>query len=89
MYKKIDLNIYCDEIKEARIIDEFFGNKNWIYFGILIVPINLEDELIEKLCNMRCGNPDEGIIWGECEPECKYHKKNNKEIHYQELQSYD
>jgi len=28
MCEKIDLNIYCDEIKETRIIDEFFGNEN-------------------------------------------------------------
>ncbi len=89
MYEKIDLNIYCDEIKETRIVDNFFGNENWIYFGVLIVPLNLEDELIERLCNMRCGNPAEGIIWGECKPKCQFHKKNNKEIHYQELQSYD
>ncbi len=72
---KISLNLYCDEIKESTIQHKFFKNEKWAYIGILIVPCSLEDDLIERLLNKRCGNTDGNKIWKECQNRCNFHKK--------------
>jgi hypothetical protein len=89
MPSTIRLNLYCDEIKETTINDSNGANQHWAYIGFLIVPTNLEDQLITNLCNLRCGNRDNKSGWGLCNPLCAYHEKNNKEIHYKESKSAD
>ncbi|MFW6129678.1 MAG: hypothetical protein ACOC56_00750 [Atribacterota bacterium] len=85
----IKLNLYCDEIKKSTIEDRFIGREEWIYIGVLIVPIIYEKSLLANLLNRRCGDPKKTKIWGECDPQCEYHTKNNKSVHYTELDSYD
>ncbi len=89
MPRAININLYCDEIKESKIVDIVNGNQHWIYLGLLIVPVSLEDQLINKLCNLRCGNLKNANGWGLCNPLCIHHEKNNKEIHYTESKSAD
>jgi hypothetical protein len=84
----IELNIYCDEIKEETIKHTFEDNEKWIYIGILIVPVDKEEKLIRTLLNRRCGNPEDRE-WGKCETKCSHHEKNDKEVHYTELRSKD
>ncbi|MFW6130485.1 MAG: hypothetical protein ACOC56_04800 [Atribacterota bacterium] len=54
-----------------------------------MIPIIYEESLLANLLNRRCGNPKKTKIWGECDPQCGYHSKNNKNIHYTELDSHD
>ncbi|MEW6687392.1 MAG: hypothetical protein AB1393_14505, partial [Candidatus Edwardsbacteria bacterium] len=89
MTNQITLNLYCDEIKEVDIIDPILGNEKWAYIGILIVPALTEEELISKLLDKRCGNPKGTKSWAACVPFCKYHQKNDKEVHYQKTDSMD
>ena len=89
MYGQIDLNLYCDEIKEVEIYDDIFGNEKWAYIGVLIVPDLKQQELLLNLLNKRCGNPNKPKKWGSCEPLCQYHEKNDKEVHYTSLTSKD
>lgn len=89
MPRTISVNLYCDEIKETTIVDPINGNQQWIYMGLLIVPTNLEEELIAKLCDLRCGNSNNNSGWAVCTPLCQYHQKNDKEIHYRKSQSAD
>jgi len=84
----IELNIYCDEIKEETIKYMHVDNEKWIYIGILIVPVDKEEQLIRSLLNKRCGNP-EAREWGKCERECSFHEKNDKEVHYKKLGTKD
>ena len=89
MVSSVRLSLYCDEIKEVHIRDPVFGNEKWAYIGVLIVQASAEQELIARLLERRCGNPLGGKKWGGCSPQCAYHAKNNKEVHYQELDSVD
>lgn len=89
MLRQIDLNLYCDEIKEVNIRDPFFGMEKWAYIGVLIVPVSTEAELISWLLDKRCGNPTEPKKWASCSPSCQYHAKNDKEVHYNLLYSMD
>jgi hypothetical protein len=89
MPEEIQLNLYCDEIKESTIVDPDIGNQHWIYLGILIVPTILEDELISKICDLRCRNTQNKNGWGACKTQCPYHEKNDKEIHYKRSKSAD
>jgi len=86
MVQEIALNLYCDEIHEQTIRDETFGDEKWAYIGILIVPVEREEELILNLLNKRCGNPDPQP-WATCSPLCKFHSKNDKEVHYNRVDS--
>ena len=89
MPDQIDLNLYCDEIKEVKIEDKTFGNEKWAYIGVLIVPVMRQDELITNLLDKRCGNPDTPRPWGSCNTPCRYHEKNNKEVHYSDCNEMD
>jgi hypothetical protein len=72
----VHLKIFCDEI----ITEE------WIYLGALIVPYEIEEKLLHDLLNLRCGNPKRDWEWASCSPQCSYHKKNDTEVHYQEVE---
>jgi len=89
MPNQINLNLYCDEIKEVSIRDSLFRDEKWAYIGILIVPNSIEKELISHLLDNRCGNPTRQIKWASCSPPCRFHAKNDKEVHYQTLDSKD
>lgn len=89
MTNQIALNLYCDEIKGVDILDPILWNEKWAYIGILIVPASVEEELISKLLDKRCGNPNGSKLWAACMPLCRYHEKNNKEVHYQKTDSMD
>lgn len=85
----IKVNIYCDEVKETTIEHSYCENEKWIYMGLLIVPVHIEGILIQTLLNKRCGHPSGNKTWNECANKCQYHEKNNKEVHYQNLNSKD
>jgi len=80
---KIELNIYCDEIYEVE--DPSDGSK-WMYIGALFVPLQYKEELLTILNNCRCIQHNN---WhhseSECSQQCRFHTKNNTEIHYNEL----
>lgn len=86
MPDSIEINLYCDEIKESTIKHHLVKNEKWIYLGLLIVPSENENDLINKLLSERCIKIDD---WRNCEKNCSYHTKNNKEVHYQKLDTLD
>jgi len=52
----------------------------------LIVSKIIEQKLLQDLLNSRCGNPDGNKIWTECTSLCKYHQKNDTEVHFIEIE---
>jgi hypothetical protein len=85
---RIELNLYCDEIKEQIYNDPIHGQERWMYIGVLIVPKNIEKVLMQNLLNKRCG-ANQHKTWGKCPNKCQYHRKNNKEAHYTNCDSAD
>ena len=81
MVKRINITIYCDEIKNMKICDE---NNNtlevWDYIGVLIVPTANITDLAYELNAKRCPNNDYNI----CSNNCTYHNKNKLKLHYQD-----
>ena len=74
--QSVSLKLFCDES----------GTDDWLYLGILIIPKVLEQELLQHLLNSRCGNPKGNKIWGKCNPLCKFHRKNDTEVHFSEIE---
>ena len=82
LMKKVTVSLYCDEIKECLLKLPFGANEKWTYIGVLIVPDSISTHLYSDLVNMRClAEPPNQ--WKSCEVKCKWHSKNNTEIHYQ------
>ena len=80
--KKINVSIFCDEIKNEKLDNGIFGEKeNWDYIGICIVPTNNIDSLSKELNDLRCGAKNK---YTSCNNNCSYHYKNQIKIHYQE-----
>lgn len=78
--KKINITIYCDEIKNISNVDkknDIF--EKWDYIGVLIVPTKIIDELANDLNSKRCPSNNYNV----CKNNCKYHQKNKVKIHYQ------
>lgn len=82
------VDIYCDEIKERTQISIDGKSHKWMYIGILIVPTSQKISFFNDLMTCRCGNPQPNN-WDSCINECKYHKKNGIEVHYNQLRSMD
>ena len=84
----IQLSVYCDEIKESVLTNPYGDNEKWVYLGFLLVPIKQKNQLLRALLDARCGNshPRE---WGKCTELCDHHRKNDREVHYQELRRAD
>lgn len=82
---KVYVNLYCDEIKECVLkLPLSDTNHKWTYMGLLIVPDCKAQQIYKELVNLRClANPKRK--WGDCKEECKWHAKNNTEVHYQKL----
>jgi hypothetical protein len=74
--QSVSIKLFCDES----------GTDDWLYLGILIIPKALEQELLQDLSNSRCGNPKGNKIWGQCNPLCKFHRKNDTEVHFSEIE---
>jgi len=72
----IRLKLFCDESGSPQ--------EGWLYLGILLVPESMEAFLLQDLLNKRCNRPRSGN-WGECSPLCKFHERNNVEIHFKEI----
>lgn len=72
----IRLKLFCDESSAG----------GWLYSGMLIVPSNIEAVILRDLLNKRCGYSGSNRIWGGCKPACDYHKKNNTEVHFAEVE---
>lgn len=70
------MKLFCDET----------GTDSWLYMGILIVSKIIEQELLQDLLNSRCGNPDGNKVWEKCTPLCRFHNKNDTEVHFIEIE---
>lgn len=68
--------------------DELFSEdgSNWMYIGILFVPLNIKSELLNELLNKRCIQSN-SWKWNkdQCSSACDFHEDNNTEIHYSEI----
>jgi hypothetical protein len=84
--ESIEIDIYCDEVKESSIQGPDGENETWIYIGFLIIPCKQKMQIFSELMKMRCKN---GNDWSTCTDYCGYHEKNGKEIHYQHIKSAD
>lgn len=81
MYRKINITIFCDEIKNMSLTDKVSKiYENWDYIGVLIVPTNKIKELAYELNSKRCPNND----YNTCKNNCLFHLKNNVKVHYQD-----
>lgn len=86
-----DLNLFGDKIKKIQKVKVFCDESkagDWIYIGLLIVPEEHEQFLLNILLNQRCGRKDnKPKNWLGCENlnKCKFHESNNKEFHYSNL----
>ena len=59
MAKRINITIYCDEIKNMLLKDKISNIvENWDYIGILIVPTENVKEFAYELNSKRCPNND-------------------------------
>jgi hypothetical protein len=73
----VQIKIFCDECASG----------NWLYIAMLLVPVEDEQLLIHNLLNARCGNPKRIVNWAECQPLCKYHVRNDIQIHWSQLRA--
>lgn len=79
--KKINVSIFCDEIKNEKLDNGPFGElENWDYIGVCIVPTSNIKDLAKELNNLRCGA---GNKYTSCNSKCSYHYSNQIKIHYQ------
>lgn len=79
--KKINVSIFCDEIKNEKLDNGPFGEvENWDYIGVCIVPSSNIGTLSTKLNDLRCGT---GNNYTCCNNNCSYHFSNQIKIHYQ------
>jgi len=76
----ISLEIYADEILKTKCrLDDSY----WVYIGILLVPLDKKQKLLQVLNNLRCIKHNNwNKVKSDCQFKCDYHKKNNTEIHY-------
>lgn len=80
--RKINVSIFCDEIKNEKLDNGIFGEtENWDYIGICIVPTSNISSLSKELNDLRCGADRK---YTQCNNNCPYHYKNQIKIHYQE-----
>ncbi|SHD77513.1 hypothetical protein [Schnuerera ultunensis] len=81
------LDLYCDEVKDCRLEIKSTGEiQSWTYIGILIVPDYISTELFTDINNLRCLS-DSNQNWESCQKNCKYHERNDTEIHYNKVGS--
>lgn len=84
---EINLEVYCDEINPVK---SEFDKTTWMYIGMLFVPKTKKASLLKHLLDARCiqynnWHCDKNM----CPHQCKYHEKNNTEIHYREVDRSD
>lgn len=76
MSKKIEIEIYADESKNIK-----YNNENITYIMVMAIPVEKKIEIYNKLNNSRClANNNNDFL--NCKNNCKYHRHNNAEIHY-------
>jgi len=77
------LTLYCDESTSIKLEDDMLGGapSYWDYVGILVVPTERSEQLLQELLDARCLNPDNST-WDACPQRCRHHDHNNTEIHY-------
>jgi len=77
------LEIYSDEVWRVKLESD---NSVWIYLGALFVPSDSKGDFLDELNNLRCIEyKDWKYDKSLCLHPCRYHDKNNTEIHYKEL----
>lgn len=85
MPSTINVTVYADEIKEiGNHVPLTIDNEKWTYIGLLSVPEHKSDLLLHELARRRClADPPQD--WTTCTHRCRFHRKNDTEIHYQEF----
>jgi len=82
-FKEIKLEIYSDEIW---CVESPEDHSLWMYLGSLFVPLESKEHYLKMLTNLRCIGSNE---WKQnkidCTHSCKYHERNDTEIHYKDL----
>lgn len=81
--KQIHLTLYVDESKERKYKIDNIKKEEIDYIMILAVPSDKKQILFNKLNNARCLNEKE---FGKCQNKCKYHDRDDGELHYNEIQ---
>jgi hypothetical protein len=57
-----------------------------MYLGALFIPTGYKTEVLKNLNNLRCiKNHNWNISESDCPESCKFHKQNNTEIHFKEI----
>lgn len=85
-YDNISLEIYSDEIFRVKDLD----GSTWMYLGAIFVPLTEKESCLKKLYDSRCLHHGEWSLSKEtCSHPCRFHDKNNTEIHYKELHRSD
>ncbi len=81
----IHLTLYCDESTKVRLADDVLGGPPayWDYVGMLLVPAERSDALLQMILDARCLNPD-NKTWDSCPVHCRFHSDNNTKVHYTE-----
>jgi hypothetical protein len=73
--KKINVSIYCDEIKNEKLDNGILGEvENWDYIGVCIVPTDNISSLTKQLNDLRCGA---GEKYTQCKNNCPCIGYNN------------
>lgn len=85
-FDSISLEIYSDEIFRVKDRD----GAVWMYLGAIFVPTTEKESCLKKLNNYRCLKcRDWSLSEEKCSHRCRFHNKNNTEIHYKELHKLD
>jgi hypothetical protein len=79
--KEITLNLYCDEIKNSKSPTT---NNKWHFIGILIVPTNLEENLLSDLDKSRFFK-EYSAKNDLAKLDNKYFEQNNCKVHFVDL----
>ena len=81
----MEFEIFADETH----IKDNDGNE-FLGIGCLFVQVENKYRLVKKLSNLRCLN-DKSKIWSwessDCRYNCKYHRINDFEIHFKEIEN--
>lgn len=86
-YERLDIEVYSDEIFE---VTDPRDKTKWIYIGILFIPLDKKESCLKILKDYRCFQyRDWSDNERECSHPCRYHNRNNTEVHYNEVHKSD
>ena len=85
MDKVIQLDVYCDEVKDEVVHDPVLDRyDNWTHLALLLVPADAKPKLVHELSSRRCLS-DTPQDYTACTAGCRFHEGNNTEVHFTEV----